>query len=159
MSDSAPSNTSAERRLPAVVPCASCGKLNRVDLTRLDARPACGSCRTPLDLDAPMVLNDATFDTVVSSSSVPVMVDFYADWCGPCRMMAPVFAEFAKRQRGKALVAKVNTDENPAISSRFGIRSIPTLTLMQLGEEVGRQVGAVPMAALERMLAAAAEPE
>ena len=106
-----------------------------------------------------MVLNDATFDTVVSSSSVPVMVDFYADWCGPCRMMAPVFAEFAKRQRGKALVVKVNTDENPAVSSRFGIRSIPTLTLMQLGEEVGRQVGAVPMAALERMLAAAAEPE
>jgi len=80
-------------------------------------------------------------------------VDFYADWCGPCRMMAPVFAEFARRQRGTALVAKVDTERSPVVAARFGIRSIPTLTVMRDGREVARQVGAVPMAALEQLLA------
>lgn len=145
--------TDNERRLPAVLPCAACGKLNRVDLARVDARPACGSCRAALVLDAPMVLTEANFDTVVAQSAVPVMVDFYADWCGPCRMMAPVFADFAKRQRGRVLVAKVDTDANPALSTRFGIRSIPTLNVMRDGKEVARQVGAVPMAVLEQMIA------
>lgn len=136
----------------AVVPCASCGKLSRVDLARIDDKASCGHCKAPLALDAPLVLTDATFDTVIAGASVPVVVDFYADWCGPCRMMAPVFADFARRQRGRALVAKVDTDRNPAVSSRFGIRSIPTLTVHRDGKEVARQVGAVPMAALEQMV-------
>jgi thioredoxin 2 len=106
-------------------------------------------------VDAPVVLTDANFDVVVSQSTVPVMVDFYADWCGPCKMMAPVFADFARRQRGRVLVAKVNTDENPGVSMRFGIRSSPTLTVMRGGQEVARQVGAVPMAALEQMVGGA----
>lgn len=144
--------THGQRRL-AVIPCASCGKLNRVDLDRIEAAPSCGSCRKPLQTDSPFMLTDATFNTVVSASPVPVLIDFYADWCGPCRMMAPVFADFAKRQRGKVLVAKVDTDANPQLSSRFGIRSIPTLTLMHHGAEVSRQVGAVPMAVLEQMVA------
>lgn len=137
----------------AIVPCAACGKLNRVDVARADARATCGACQTALALDAPVVLTDANFDTVVGRSTVPVLVDFYADWCGPCKMMAPVFADFARRQKGRVLVAKVDTDANPGVSARFGIRSIPTLTLMAGGKEVARQVGAVPMAMLERMVA------
>lgn len=136
----------------AIVPCPACGKLNRVDVSRTDAHPSCGSCHTALAIDAPIVLTDATFDTVVAKSSVPVLVDFYADWCGPCKMMAPVFADFARRQAGRVLVAKVDTDANPNIAMRFNIRSIPTLTLMRDGREVNRQVGAVPMATLERMV-------
>ena len=134
-----------------IVPCASCGKLSRVDLARIDDKATCGHCKAPLVLDAPLTLTDATFDKVVAGASVPVMVDFYADWCGPCKMMAPVFAEFARRQRGRVLVAKVDTDRNPVVSSRFGIRSIPTLTMHRDGKEVARQVGAVSMAALEAL--------
>lgn len=137
----------------AIVPCAACGKLNRVNMDRADVAAHCGTCKASLPVDAPVVLTDATFDTVVAKSTVPVLVDFYADWCGPCKMMAPVFADFARRQKGRVLVAKVNTDQNPTVSARFGIRSIPTLTLMHGGREVGRQVGAVPMAGLERMVA------
>ncbi|MEN9507922.1 MAG: hypothetical protein RLZZ621_485 [Gemmatimonadota bacterium] len=136
----------------AIVPCPHCNKLNRVDVTRTDAQPSCGSCRTTLTVNEPIVLTDATFDTVVAKSTVPVLVDFYADWCGPCKMMAPVFTEFARRQQGRVLVAKVDTDANPQVAMRFNIRSIPTLTLMRDGREVSRQVGAVPMATLERMV-------
>ncbi len=136
----------------AIVPCASCGKLNRVDLARLDAKPVCGPCRAPLTLDAPILLTDDTFDRVIESASVPVIVDFYADWCGPCRAMAPVFADLARRQAGRALVVKVDTDRSPIVSSRFGIRSIPTLTVIRDGKEVARQVGAVPLPKLEQLL-------
>lgn len=135
-----------------VVPCTACGKLNRVDLARQDANAVCGTCRAPLILDAPLMLTDATFDNVVNASSVPVIVDFYADWCGPCKAMAPVFAELARRQHGKALVVKVDTERSPVVSSRFGIRSIPTLTVHRGGKEVARQVGAVPLATLEQLL-------
>ena len=144
--------TSAKK---AVLPCTACGKLNRVDLSRADAQPKCGTCREPLVLDAPVMLTDANFDTVVANSTVPVMVDFYADWCGPCKMMAPVFAQFAKQQRGQAIVAKVDTDRNPGVASRFAIRSIPTIALLKVGKEVARQVGAVPMGQLEQMVISA----
>ncbi len=139
----------------AVLPCTACGKLNRVDLARADAQPKCGSCRVPLELDAPIVLTDSNFDSVVGNSAVPVMIDFYADWCGPCKMMAPVFAQFAKQQRGQAIVAKVDTDRNPGVASRFAIRSIPTIALLKDGKEVARQVGAVPLGQLERMVISA----
>ena len=139
----------------AIVPCASCGKLNRVNMDKVGATAVCGTCKSALHVDAPVVLTDANFDVVVSRTTVPVMIDFYADWCGPCKMMAPVFADFARRQKGRVLVAKVNTDENPGVSMRFGIRSIPTLTVMHGGQEVARQVGAVPMAALEQMVGGA----
>ena len=138
----------------AVLPCTACGKLNRVDLSRADAQPKCGTCQVPLVLDAPVVLTDVNFDTVVGNSTVPVMVDFYADWCGPCKMMAPVFAQFAKQQRGQAIVAKVDTDRNPGVASRLAIRSIPTIAVLRDGKEVGRQVGAVPMGRLEELISA-----
>ncbi len=139
----------------AVLPCTACGKLNRVDLSRAEAQPKCGTCRVPLVLEAPVVLTDANFDTVINNSTVPVMVDFYADWCGPCKMMAPVFAQFAKQQRGQAIVAKVDTDRNPGVAARYAIRSIPTIALLKDGKEVARQVGAVPMGPLEQMVISA----
>jgi thioredoxin 2 len=139
----------------AVVPCGNCSKLNRIDLARVDQHPRCAQCKAPFTLDAPTVATDASFDAIVGGSTVPVLVDFYADWCGPCKMMAPVFAELARRQRGRALVVKVDTDANPQVAMRFGIRSIPTLILFRDGREAARQVGAVPMAALEQMLTAA----
>ena len=139
----------------AVLPCTACGKLNRVDLSRAEALPKCGTCRVPLVLDAPVVLTDANVDTGIANSTVPVMVDFYADWCGPCKMMAPVFAQFAKQQRGQAIVAKVDTDRNPGVASRFAIRSIPTIALLKDGKEVARQVGALPLGQLEQMVISA----
>lgn len=135
-----------------VVPCGSCGTLNRVDLERTEAVPKCGSCHSSIVLDTPLVLSDATFDKVIAASAVPIIVDFYADWCGPCKMMAPVFAELAKRQRGRVLVAKIDTDRNPGVSSRFAIRSIPTLIVFRDGREATRQVGAVPMGVLEQLV-------
>ena len=137
----------------AIMPGGASGKPNRNNMDRANAPAHCGTCKAELVVDATVVLTDANFDTVVGKSTVPVMIDFYADWCGPCKMMAPVFADFARRQKGRVLVAKVNTDENPGVSMRFGIRSIPTLTVMAGGKEVARQVGAVPMAGLENMVA------
>jgi thioredoxin 2 len=144
---------------PVVVPCASCAKLNRVDLARVAdhgaTRAVCAACKAPLVVDAPLTLTDTNFDQIIAGSTVPVIVDFYADWCGPCKMMAPVFAELARRQQGNALVGKVDTDQNPVLATRFGIRSIPTLIVLRGGREVARQVGAVPMAALEQLIRSA----
>ena len=142
----------------AIVPCATCGKLNRVDLARVADKPVCGPCKAPLALDTPLLLTDANFDRVVEGASVPVIVDFYADWCGPCKAMTPVFAELARRQAGRALVVKVDTDRSPIVSGRFAIRSIPTLAVLRNGKEVARQVGAVPLATLEQLLQRADAP-
>ncbi len=141
----------ATKRL-AIVPCGACGTLNRVDLARADARALCGTCKTPIALDVPLVLTDANFDKVVNGTALPIIVDFYADWCGPCKMMAPVFAELARRQLGRALVGKLDTERNQGVAGRFQVRSIPTLTVLRNGKEVTRQVGAVPMATLEQLL-------
>ncbi len=139
----------------ATVPCIFCGTLNRVDLSRADHHPKCGSCSRPILLDRPVPVTDDAFDRVIQDAEVPVVVDFYADWCGPCKVMAPVFDEFAREQRGRTLVAKLDTDRNPATSQRFGVRGIPTLIVFQRGKEVARQVGAVPKAMLEQLLARA----
>jgi thioredoxin 2 len=98
----------------ATVACAHCGRLNRVDLARAADGPKCGACGRPILLDRPMRLTDAAFDRVVADSAVPVLVDFYADWCGPCKMMAPVLDQVARERTGRVLVAKVDTDANPA---------------------------------------------
>lgn len=137
----------------ATVRCALCGTLNRVDLARVDQHPICGSCKKPILLDRPMALTDADFDRVVNEAEVPVVVDFYADWCGPCKMMAPIFDEFAREHRGQALVAKMDTDRDPVASQRLNVRGIPTLIVFDQGKEVARQVGAVPKARLEELLA------
>ena len=131
--------------------CPACSTGNRIGDGDQNAAK-CGRCGVKLFTGAPVEVDDAAFETHLKRSTMPVLVDVWAAWCGPCRMMAPVFADFAKRQRGRVLVAKVDTDRNPDVSSRFGIRSIPTLTVHRDGKEVARQVGAVPMAALEELV-------
>ncbi|HEY0779727.1 MAG TPA: thioredoxin [Gemmatirosa sp.] len=137
----------------ATVPCPACQTLNRVDLARLAAGPRCASCRAPLALDRPMALTDATFARVVADAPVPVLVDFYADWCGPCRAMAPQVEALARRHAGQALVAKLDTDRSQETAARFAIRSIPAIVAFRGGRETGREVGVVPPARLEALLA------
>lgn len=132
--------------------CQFCQSWNRVAARRMADRPKCGKCARPLLLDRPIPLGDEDFERTVRESQLPVLVDFYADWCGPCKMMAPAFDEIARRRQGEALVAKVNTDFAPATSTSFQIRSIPTTILFRDGKEVARQVGAVPGPRLEEML-------
>lgn len=125
----------------AVVNCVFCGRANRVDLTRLAAGPRCGECSRPILLDRPLKVSAADFELTVNGSSVPVVVDFYADWCGPCRMMAPTLDQFAHERAGELLVLKLDTDANPAVAARFGVRGLPTVIAFQDGAERRRHVG------------------
>ena len=138
----------------AVVACPFCGTLNRVALGRLDDRPRCAECEKPLLLDRPMQGRDDHLSKVINGSTVPVLVDFYADWCGPCKMMAPLLDDVAKEMAGALLVVKVNSDQNPVSPQHFGVRGIPTLILFKDGQEVSRQVGAIPKAQLLEMIRA-----
>lgn len=137
----------------ATVACPFCGKLNRVNLARAAERPVCGECAKPLLLDRPLKATDSSFDRIVADSEVPVLVDFYADWCGPCKTMAPILDEVARAWMGRALVLKLDTDRNPNTAARFQISGIPTLVVFREGEEVKRQVGGVPRPVVEAMLA------
>jgi thioredoxin 2 len=136
----------------ATVACPFCETLNRVDLTRIGQHPKCGNCAKPILLDRPIAISDATFEKVTAETTVPVVVDFYADWCGPCKIMAPLLDDVARRRAGELLVVKLDTDRNPATGQRFGIRGIPTLIAFRDGKEVARRVGAVPPAELEAFL-------
>jgi thioredoxin 2 len=132
------------------VACPRCLAQNRVDAARVGEGPKCGKCETPL-LDGTVVeLDEPSFDAFAARTSVPLLVDFWAPWCGPCRQMAPEFAQAAQRLAGRARLVKVNTDQAPALAGRFSIRSIPTLLLLRDGHEVGRLTGARPAAELER---------
>ncbi len=142
--------------MTVTVPCLFCDTLNRVALDKLDQGPRCGQCRRPILLDRPVKVGDASFARVIQDTEVPVVVDFYADWCGPCKAMAPVFDAFAAEQEGKALVAKLDTDRNPVTSQQYEVRSIPTLIVFAHGKEAARQVGLVPKATLEALLRQAA---
>ncbi len=142
--------------MTATVPCPFCSTLNRVDLGRLADRPRCGQCRKPILLDRPLVVTDATFDQVIGSSDVPVVVDFHADWCGPCKMMAPILDEVANDRQGSLLVLKLDTDHNPVTAGRFDVRSIPTLIVFVGGRDTARQSGAMARGQLDAFLANAA---
>jgi thioredoxin 2 len=142
--------TQAARK--ATVACPFCGRLNRVDLARATDGPRCGECKRPILLDRPLVLGDANFDRVIADAPVPVLVDFYADWCGPCKMVAPIMDELARARLGTVLVAKVNTDANPGVSSRFSITSIPTVMVFRGGAKVAQQIGALPRQGYEALL-------
>ncbi len=148
-----PEPTAATRK--ATVRCAFCGTLNRVDLARAADRPKCGECAKPILLDRPIAIGDADFGRVVGEAEVPVLVDFYADWCGPCKVMAPTLDEIARERAGELLVAKLDTDRNPATAQRFGIRGIPTLIVFRDGVEVGRETGAVPKPRLQALISSA----
>jgi thioredoxin 2 len=131
--------------------CASCATWNRIDARRAADRPKCGSCGTPLALDRPLLLDDDTFDRVIGGTGLPVLVDFYADWCGPCKMMAPAVDALARETVGRAVIAKVDTDASQ-VGIRFQVRGIPTTIVFRGGREAGRQVGAVPISTLRSML-------
>jgi thioredoxin 2 len=138
---------------PVVVKCVFCSTANRVDLARLSEGPKCGKCGRPIRLDRPLEVTDADFEKTIKGSTVPVLVDFHADWCGPCKMMAPALDEFARRHVGEALVLKLDTDANPATASRLGIRGIPTLIVFEHGRESRRHVGAAQLPELEQLAA------
>jgi len=137
------------------VSCPFCLTLNRVDVSRVAHNPKCGDCGKPILLDRPVRVTDSDFHQVVSNSEVPVMVDFYADWCAPCKIMAPVLDDFAHQHTGQVLVAKLDTDANPRTSQQYQIRGIPTLIMFTGGREAGRRTGAVPREELESLLATA----
>lgn len=126
--------------------CPHCRTVNAVLPDRLNQNPVCAKCRTTLFPDHPLELTDQTFERFVSRSSLPVVVDFWAPWCGPCKMMGPAFAQAAPTLRGKALLAKVDTQGNQAVAARFGIQSVPSLLIFKSGREQARTAGAMPAA-------------
>lgn len=133
--------------------CAHCGAVNRIPAARLDDRPRCGKCKQPLFSGAPLTLTAANFQAVAERSQVPVVVDFWASWCGPCKMMAPIFERTAARLEPRLRFAKLDTEAEPALAGRFGIRSIPTLMVFREGREVARQAGVMQGPQLEQWLA------
>jgi thioredoxin 2 len=149
-----------------LIKCPNCGATNRVPLARLtQGRHAiCGRCKTPLPLatataDAaapatPLIVSDATFAADVERSPLPVLLDLWAPWCGPCRTIAPMVESLAEELAGRVRVAKMNVDDNPATSARFNVRSIPTLLILKAGREVDRIVGVQPKAEIARRLQA-----
>ncbi len=144
--------TPADTAKKVTLQCQFCQSWNRVDAARAQDRPKCGKCGKPLLLDRPVALSDETFQRTIEASEIPVLVDFYADWCGPCKMMAPGVDAVAAKYQGQALVGKLNTDLAPETAQRFEIRGIPTVIVFEHGREVARQTGAVAQPVLEQML-------
>jgi thioredoxin 2 len=132
--------------------CASCNAVNRIPVQRDGKEINCGKCHQPLFGLAPPSVNQAAFNAQISRSDVPVVVDFWAPWCGPCKAMAPAFTQVCARLDSRARFIKVNTDEEQALGAQYGIRSIPTLAIFQSGKEIARTSGAQSSASLEQWI-------
>ena len=134
-----------------IVVCPSCNAKNRVPEEKLAESPTCGQCHQALIPLAPIELNEQNFSSFITHSDFPILIDLWAEWCGPCKMMAPHFAQVAK-QYPNVVFAKINTEENPRLSSAFNVRSIPTLVFMNKTTEVARVSGALRSSELQQWL-------
>ena len=136
-----------------LVTCPSCGTKNRLPALQAGRKAVCGKCKTPLpDEGGPVEVTDTTFSAEVERSETPVLLDLWADWCGPCHILAPTIDQLSSEMAGRVKVAKLNIDENPGVANRFGVRSIPTLLVLKAGREVDRLVGVQPKQEIVRRL-------
>ncbi len=138
-----------------IIRCPNCGTNNRVGIIQItNKQPVCGRCKQslPKAIATPVIVTDANFDEVVTKSKLPVLIDLWAAWCGPCRQIAPLIERLAKELAGKVLVGKLNVDENNFTASRFGVQSIPTLLILKNGKEADRIVGVESREAILRRL-------
>jgi len=139
---------------PLHIVCPSCNSTNRVPKDKLNAGGKCGKCKQALISGKPVELNQASFIKYVNNSDLPIVVDFWAPWCGPCKMMAPVFEQAAQQLSGKAVLAKVNTETEQTLSAQYNIRSIPTLAIFKSGQETQRTAGAMDLNSLKHWIQA-----
>jgi thioredoxin 2 len=138
---------------PLVYRCGACGAFNRVSLLVPGRDPVCGKCKAPLDVTGhPSEISPPAFDGAIAAAPAPILVDFWAPWCGPCRTMAPVLEQLGREWAGRLIVAKLNTDDAPEVAQKLRIQGIPTLILFRGGREVERLVGARPLSELRRFI-------